>query len=393
MFETAGMDHRNVVPGFRIGRICHLRIRWMSSTRVALHFEAGYPCPIGFKKQVATMRFSLHGLLGMALVGLAVSAQVAVADELQDLASAAGKKGPIIWFESSQPEHIVKVVAAFNKRYPNIRIQYVRSTGGGGIAARIIQEAEAGAPTASFVIADVQALIPLNQRGLLVSRNWKALGVGPALVATPYAVSATAALSVVLWNKNRVADNQVPNTWEDFLAERWKGKIGVWVRAPTLAALAKSSGEQHMRDYTRKLVALNAMIYSSTYQLAQQIAAGEVDVGIGLYHSAQPVLAAGAPVGLRFLDPTPVNSLYGAVISKGGNPEGAQVLLAWLVSLEGAQAYEAAVGRGNPLVKGTQAAEIVGSRKLAEWSFDESTKLEKLDAEFTQILMTAGKPR
>lgn len=339
------------------------------------------------------MRFPLHRLLGMAVVGLAVTVQVAVADDLQDLASAAAKKGPVIWFESSQPEHVVKVVAAFNKRYPNIKIQYVRSTGGGGIAARIIQEAEAGAPTASFIIADVQQLIPLNQRGLLVSRNWKALGVGPALVATPYAVSATAALGVVLWNKNKLADNQVPNSWDDFLAERWKGKIGVWVRAPTLATLAKSSGEQHMRDYTRKLVDLNAMMYSSTYQLAQQVAAGEVDVGIGLYHSAQPVLAAGAPVGLRFLDPTPVNTLYGAVISKGGNPEGAQVLLAWLASLEGAQAYEAATGRGNPLVKGTQAAEIVGSRKLVEWSFDEASKLEKLDAELTQMLMTAGKPK
>src|ERR1035437_729153 len=131
------------------------------------------------------MRFPLHRLLGMAVVGLAVTVQVAVADDLQDLASAAAKKGPVIWFESSQPEHVVKVVAVFNKRYPNIKIQYVRSTGGGGIAARIIQEAEAGAPTASFIIADVQQLIPLNQRGLLVSRNWKALGVGPALVATP----------------------------------------------------------------------------------------------------------------------------------------------------------------------------------------------------------------
>ena len=135
------------------------------------------------------------------------------------------------------------------------------------------------------------------------------------------------------------------------LPERWRGKIGQWVRAATLGTLAKVYGEQHMRDYTRKLIELKAMIYPSTFQLAQQVAAGEVDIGMGLYHLAQPVIASGAPLGLRFLDPTPMNTLYGAVVSKGGNPEGVQVLLAWLSTLEGAKAYEAAIGRGNPLIK------------------------------------------
>ena len=81
------------------------------------------------------------------------------------------------------------------------------------------------------------------------------------------------------------------------------------------------------------------------------------------------MIASGAPLGLRFLDPTPMNTLYGAVVSKGGNPEGAQVLLAWLSTLEGAKAYEAAIGRGNPLIKGTETNERIGKVKLVEFSF------------------------
>ena len=332
-------------------------------------------------------------LAGLLVAGQIFSAHAVRADGVQELAAAAAKKGPVIWYESSPPEQILKIASAFNKRHPDIKIQFVRNTGGGGIAARVIQESEAGAATASFFIGDVAQLIPLNQRKLLLSSDWKRLGVDPALVTTPYAVASTAALGVLIWNKQRVTDTDLPKTWDDFLTERWRGKIGQWVRAATLGTLAKAYGEQQMRDYTRKLIDLKPMIYASTFQLAQQVAAGEVDIGMGLYHSAQPVIAAGAPLGLRFLDPTPVNTLYGAVVAKGGNPEGAQVLLTWLSSLEGAKAYEAAIGRGNPLIKGTDTAERVGAHKLVEYSFDEAPTIEKLDAELTQMLMAVSKKR
>jgi iron(III) transport system substrate-binding protein len=337
------------------------------------------------------MGLSLHKVIALTgVAGLLAAGQGARADALQDLAAAAGKKGPVVWYESSPPEQILKVAAAFNKRYPDIKIQFVRNTGGGGIAARIIQEAEAGAATASFFIGDVAQVIPLNQRKLLLSADWKSLGVQADLVTTPYAVSSIAAVGVLVWNKQRVADADLPKTWDEMLAERWRGKIGQWVRAATLGTLAKAYGEQYMRDYTRKLIELKPMIYASTFQLAQQVAAGEVDIGMGLYHSAQPVIAAGAP---RFLDPTPMNTLYGAAVAKGGNPEGAQVLLAWLSTLEGARAYEAAIGRGNPLIKGTDTAERVGNHKLVEFAFDDAATIEKLDAELTQMLMAAEKKR
>src|SRR5262249_60140125 len=100
-------------------------------------------------------------LIGVAyLVALVTATQPTRADTVQELAAVAGKKGPVIWYESSPPEAILKIAAAFNKRYPDIRIQFVRNTGGGGIAARIIQESEAGAATATFFLGAVAALTP-----------------------------------------------------------------------------------------------------------------------------------------------------------------------------------------------------------------------------------------
>ena len=164
-------------------------------------------------------------MLATAIVtALLVAGSAARADTVQDLAAIAGKKGPVIWYESSPPEAVLKIAAVFDKKYSDIKIQFVRNTGGGGIAARIIQESEAGAATASFFIGDVAQLIPLNQRSLLLARDWNSLGVDPALSPTPYAVAATAALGVLVWNKQRVADGDLPKTWDEMLVERWRGK-------------------------------------------------------------------------------------------------------------------------------------------------------------------------
>ena len=340
------------------------------------------------------MHSKLRSLVAaVGAVGLFFAAPAAHGDSVKELAAIAAKKPPVIWYESTPPDQAARVVAAFNKRYPDIKVQYVRSTGGGGIAAKVIQESEAGAATASFIVADVQQLFPLNERGFLVSRDWKPLGVDPALVRAPFAVAVTAAIGVLVWNKNRVSEADLPKDWNGFLDSKWKGRLGVWVRTPTLATLAKDYGEQRMSEYVKSLLELKPMIYPSTFQLAQQVAAGEIDIGMGLYHSTVPVVKSGAPLGVRFLDPTPLTVLYGAVISKGGNPDGAQVLLAWLTTPEGALAYEEAVGRGNPFIKETDTAKEIGQRRRVEYAFDESKALERLETELTKMMMSAGKQR
>ena len=47
---------------------------------------------------------------------------------MQDLAAIAGKKGPVIWYESSPPEAVLKIAAAFNKKYPEPVDRTVRDT-------------------------------------------------------------------------------------------------------------------------------------------------------------------------------------------------------------------------------------------------------------------------
>ena len=51
------------------------------------------------------MGFPVHALVGAAIAtALVVAGSAARADAVQDLAAVAGKKGPVIWYESSPPE-------------------------------------------------------------------------------------------------------------------------------------------------------------------------------------------------------------------------------------------------------------------------------------------------
>lgn len=306
--------------------------------------------------------------------------------ELQDLAAVAAKKGPVVWTESSSDDQINPVIVAFNKRYPDIKVQFIRNTGGNTLAARVVQETQAGTAPAGLLTGDHQQFEILRQRSLVLERDWRPLGVDAALTPKPHLISTTAALGVLVWNKQRVPDAQAPKNYMDLADPKWSGKVGSWVRAPNYVSLAKMEGEGRIREYLQKLVANKARMYDSTYQLAQEIASGEIDVGFGLYHTMIIPATKGAPIGWAFTDPIGNATIFSAVVPKSANPEGAQVLAAWLGSAEGANAYEEGTQRGNPAVPGSRANELVKGRRLSEYSIDETPTYIKLLGEFNKIL-------
>ena len=91
------------------------------------------------------MEFPVRRLLAAAIVtALLVAGSAARADTMQDLAAIAGKKGPVIWYESSPPEAVLKIAAAFNKKYPDIKIQFASPSASNVTYARAVAAARAG---------------------------------------------------------------------------------------------------------------------------------------------------------------------------------------------------------------------------------------------------------
>jgi iron(III) transport system substrate-binding protein len=228
--------------------------------------------------------------------------------------------------------------------------------------------------------------------GFLHKVDWKALGVEMSKERTPneYLIAITTPLFGILYNTNKVKDDEAPKTYDELVDAKWQGRVGTWSRAIGFVILAADMGEEKTTALVQKFSALKPKLFRSTYAAAQSVGAGEVDLIYGIHHTALPTVAKGAPVKWRFLEPVPVGPLYGVLLKHGKNPNAGKLLLAWLGSKEGALAYEKVAKRGNPFIPETETSKMLKGKKIS--SFDVETEVAKakwyndLEAKFGRML-------
>jgi ABC-type Fe3+ transport system substrate-binding protein len=142
-------------------------------------------------------------------------------------------------------------------------------------------------------------------------------------------------------------------SFDDFLDEKWKGKIGILdPRTPGSGAsmwsyLREVKGE----EYLKRLVAQKLFINRDQRLLAENLAKGKIAAVIGLtYYSYAPFIKAGLAV--RPL-PIPKEGVYVsggsghvAVLKNFPHPNAAKIFVNWFLSREGQQTYSKALVQG-----------------------------------------------
>jgi iron(III) transport system substrate-binding protein len=338
-------------------------------------------------------RSLLVGAMVGAVAALTLSAPALAepsAATLDKLAASARANGPILWYESSPREQADKVIAAFGKRFPGVELQHLRDAGGAGIGGRVIQEVQGGARTADILTGSASVIWQLVNRELVVKQDWASLGVPDTVAHTPYTIASTTAVYVILSNKQMVKDEEAPKNWEDLTDPKWKGRVGLWIRAEPQLSLASVWGEERTMQFIRQMNAQQPFLFKSTFPLAQQVGAGEVPVGVGLYHAAQPPIQKGAPIRVQLTDPVATTTLHSAVIAPGKNRDGGLLLSLWLATTDGARAYEEATGRGHAGVKGTEVQKMLEGRRLAEFSADKVPENLEMFERFNKAIAAGG---
>ena len=310
---------------------------------------------------------------------------------LDKLAGEAARTGNIVWYESTPDDQAAKIVEAFGKRFPNLKLEHVRDTGGNSIGARIVQESQAGARVGDVGTSGAAILLPLIDRNLVRKIDWAGYGLGKDLAPTPYGVRTTAVIYVLLYNTQLVSEAAAPKNWLDLLNPQWDGKIGIWIRGEGQGSLAAVWGEEKTVDFVKKLNALHPVTLKSTFPLAQQIAAGELWVGLGLHHSAQPPIRRGAPIKFVVTDPAATSTLYSFVPAKAANPAGGELVALWLATPEGAKAYEDATDRGNPVLPNTKAHALLAGRTVAEFPPDQADKEAAMVEKMNKLIESGEK--
>jgi iron(III) transport system substrate-binding protein len=318
--------------------------------------------------------------------GLERSVLYAAEPDLKKLQQSAEQEGEVVWYESS-PESQFEVVAnAFHKRYPKIKLEQVRLRAG-DIGTRIIAESQANAPTADVATTGLEILSAVNERDLLVRSDWKEIDLSPELIATPFALISMASIYCLDYNTKLVSAADAPGNWEDLLQPKWKNKIGIWQKPSALALLTPAWGEEKVLAFAKKLAEQNPVSFQSSFPLNDAVAAGEVSVGITIYHSATDAVKKGAPLKLVFCSPVPYEPLCSSIPRKAKHPNGARLFTRWLLSPEGAEAYEKATSRGNPWIKGTEANTILSGKTLSTFKPEQSEDFASVSKKLENILL------
>ena len=159
-------------------------------------------------------------------------------------------------------------------------------------------------------------------------------------------VAAYLQLNVIGYNTKLIPRSDAPKGYEDLLAPKWKGKMGlddkqyIW-----FDGLLKAMGREKGLAYTRKLATQAIHFRSGNTLLANLLAAGE----FGLLINARPdsideLKQKGAPVEWVAPRPTTANVLPIAIAKNAQHPNAGKLFMDYMLSEEG-QKRLSAMGR------------------------------------------------
>ena len=166
-----------------------------------------------------------------------------------------------------------------------------------------------------------------------------------------YAYSFLAFVQEALWYNTEFMKPDEIRVYEDLLHSKWKGKIGYsdpragGAGQGNWAFLWRTKGE----EFLKKLVQQNLVIMREERPLAELLVKGSIAITIGLdIDNFGPFVKAGLPI--RPLPPL-TNGTYPvtgsgtlAVIKNPPHPNAGKVFINWLLSREGQEVYQKALG-------------------------------------------------
>src|SRR3954449_12346787 len=217
----------------------------------------------------------------------------------KELIDAANKEGRLIYYTANFAEVEQQVIKAFNKRFPEIKVEMVRAPGG-QLITRVKTEAAAGK-----LIADV---VDHSDRALMVDLIDQFQDYAPPNAAD---YNPEAQISPKLWPRatlvwsiayNTELVKDPPKTWKDLTKPEYDKMIG--------QVFAQSGGTTWTRimferqvlgeDYWAKQAATHPILYPSGAPMADALVRGEVAMGPLIYNIVYTKQRDGAPIKIFF---------------------------------------------------------------------------------------------
>jgi iron(III) transport system substrate-binding protein len=276
-----------------------------------------------------------------ALAGLAIALMASPATAQQEFGSpeliaAARKEGKIVYYTANFAEVEQVVINAFNKRFPEIKIEMVRAPGG-QLITRIKTEA-----AANKLSADV---VNHSDRALMAEITDLFMDYAPPNAAdyrTDVLISPKLWPGVTLgWSigYNTELVKTPPKSWMDLLKPEYKGKqIGQVIAPSGGTTWTRVMFERQVlgEDYHKKQAALDNVLYPSGAPMSDALVRGEISLGPLLYNIVYTKTKDGAPVEAIFpTEGVPINPYADGIPKTAPHPNAAKLFMNWRLSAEG----------------------------------------------------------
>lgn len=219
-----------------------------------------------------------------------------------------------------------------------------------GLASQIEQEGDA-TPADVVLTENTPPLELLAGKELLAEVDSSTLDEAPSRYSSPtgHWVGVAARETVMVYNPDLVAADELPASILDLAKPEWKGKLAIAPSepdfVPIVSAIEKLDGEAAAKEWLEGFAA-NAKHYNDNEGIIAAVDSGQIAAGIiNHYYWYEAVAEEGkdkVPSKLHYFgneDPGALVNVSGAgALESSGDPELAQEFLAYLVSEEGQKA-------------------------------------------------------
>jgi iron(III) transport system substrate-binding protein len=304
----------------------------------------------------------------------------------------ARKEGSVLLYTTFPSEYANQLIEPFEKQY-GIKVNHWRARSE-IVLRKALAEGRAGGPTADVITIISPQLEALRREGLLQAVQTPNQKDHPPFAVPAHRewVSQVQHVFVHAYNTNAVKKEDLPRTWADLLAPRWKGKLAIegddheWLSS-VIADMGEAAGVKFWRD----LVATNGISVRSGHPLLTNlVASGEIPLALTVYqYSVEQAKKKGSPIEWFVIGPA-VSITNGITIpKKAPHPHAAVLFYDYLLGEE-AQRILARIGyvpthtRVESPVKGVQLKSLDAAKLLDEQ--EKSTRL------FEQLILKGAKP-
>lgn len=240
-------------------------------------------------------------MAGLASLGIALSGVPARAQDFgpPELIAAAKAEGKLVFYTANFAEVEQQVIKAFNKRFPEIKVEMVRAPGG-QLITRVKTEAAAGKLIADVIDHSDRALMQPLADMFQDYAPPNAADYNPEAQISPKLWPRVTLVWSIAYNTELVKNP--PKTWMDLTKPEYDKMTG--------QVFAQSGGTTWTRimferqvlgeDYWAKQASTHPVLYPSGAPMADSLVRGEIAMGPLLYNAIYPKQKDGAPIKIFF---------------------------------------------------------------------------------------------